>query len=51
MKKLLTVAKSKYYLLRVNHPGAFEGSRVDKEVVQVDADELLKEKKRETIGT
>ncbi|TNV73045.1 hypothetical protein FGO68_gene9940 [Halteria grandinella] len=54
MKKLLTVAKSKYYLLRVNHPGAFEGSRVDKEVTteqMTDADELLKEKKRETIGT
>jgi hypothetical protein len=46
MKKLLTVAKSKYYLLRVNFPQAFEETRVDQESTQTE-DALLKEKKRE----
>lgn len=38
MKKLLTVAKSKFYMLRVNFPKAFEVS-VDNEI----ADEKLPE--------
>jgi hypothetical protein len=44
MKKLLTVTKSKFYMLRVNFPKAFE-TIVDREINQGEEYDPLAEKK------
>jgi hypothetical protein len=44
MKKLLTITKSKFYMLRVNFPKAFEVT-VDRETINNDDYDPLAEKK------
>ena len=44
MKKLLTITKSKFYMLRVNYPKAFEAV-VDREINNQEEYDPLAEKK------